>query len=170
MGMRTGPDFRQILDEKLEDAGFARASRQDRPAAAACRPGPRPVFLFGDLRSGFTAGPGRPVSISSASPWTPAYGARQGAQPRGAGLRAGDRPVRHLTPPQRQAFDSLRALGADSLCDNFTDAELRSVFRALARRFHPDRHPGSSDAERTHLARSFASACDAYRTLMSTVH
>lgn len=161
MGMRTGPDFRQILDEKLDDAGFAWASRQEAPSAGTYRPGPRPVFLFGDLRSGFTAGPARPFATSGASPWTPVYGAGPGAQ---------TRPVRRLTPAQRQAVDALRALGADLLTDSFTDAEAKSAFRTLARRFHPDRHPGSSDAERARLARSFAAACAAYRTLTSTVH
>jgi DnaJ-class molecular chaperone len=64
----------------------------------------------------------------------------------------------------------LRRLGADFLTDRFTNGELKSAFRVLARRFHPDRHPGSSDAERSHLARSFAAACDAYRTLVPSVH
>jgi hypothetical protein len=169
MDMRTGPDFGQILDEKLEGAAFGRASRQERPAATY-RPGPRPVFLFGDLRNGFTAGPARPAATSGASPWTPVYGAGPGAQSRGARPDGGDRPVRHLAPLQRVAVDALRALGADSLRDNFTDAELKSAFRALARRFHPDRHPGSPDAERARLARSFAAAADAYRTLTTTVH
>jgi hypothetical protein len=169
MDMRAGPDFGQILDEKLEGAGFAWASRRERRAAAD-HPGARPVFLFGDLRSGFTAGPSRPAQASGASPWTPVYGARPGAQSRGAGVRAGDRPARHLTPPQRLAVDALRALGADPLCDDFTDAELKSAFRVLARRFHPDRHPASSDAERARLSRSFAAACDAYRALTRTVH
>jgi hypothetical protein len=168
--MRTGPGFREILDEKLEGAGFAWASRQEPPAAGACRPAPPPVFLFGDVCSGFSAGPGRPASNSGASPWTPVYGARPGAQSCGAGLRAGDRLVRRLTPAQRQAVDALRALGADLPPDTFTHAELRSAFRTLARRFHPDRHPGSPDAERARLARSFAAACDAYRTLTTAVH
>jgi hypothetical protein len=168
--MRPGPDFRQILDEKLEGAVFTQASRHESPSSGTWGPGPRPVFLFGDLRSGFSAGPPRAASTSGASAWTPVYGARPGAQSGGAGLRAGDRPARRLTPAQTHALDTLCALGAGLLSDTYTDAELKSAFRVLARRFHPDRHPGSSDAERARLARAFASACDAYRTLTTSVH
>ena len=168
--MRTGPDFGQILDEKLEGAVFTRASRRESPSSGTWSPGPRPVFLFGDLRSGFSAGPTRPAPISGASAWTPVYGARPGAQSGGAGARAGDRPARRLTAAQTGALAVLRALGADILTDDYADADLKSAFRALARRFHPDRHPGSSDGERARLARSFASACDAYRTLTTQVH
>jgi len=159
--MPTGPAFGQILDEKLGEPGFPWASPHQAREAAAFRPGPQPVFLFGDLRSGFTAGPARPAPVSGASPWTPVYGARPGAQ---------SRPARRLTPEQQHALDMLRRLGADSLTDRFTNGELKSAFRVLARRFHPDRHPGSSDAERARLARSFAATCDAYRTLAPSVH
>jgi hypothetical protein len=160
--MRTGPDFRQILDGKLDDAGFARTARPEhRAAGGGTQPAPRPVFLFGDIRSGFTAGPGRPAPTSGAPAWTPVYGARPGAQ---------SRPARRLTPAERRALDTLCALGAGALGDHFTDAELKSAFRELARRFHPDRHPGSSDAERARLSREFASACEAYRTLTTQIH
>jgi hypothetical protein len=160
--MRTGPDFRQILDGKLEDAGFARPTRPDRRAAGGSQSAPRPVFLFGDIRSGFTAGPARPSANSSAPAWTSVYGARPGVQSRPA--------RRRLAPAEQQALESLRALGAGSLDEQFTDAELKSAFRSLARRLHPDRHPGSSDAERARLSRDFASACDAYRALTTRVH
>jgi hypothetical protein len=161
--MRTGPDFRQILDEKLEGGTFAWASCQEQPPAGTWRPGPRPVFLYGDRTSGFSACPGgsaRVPSVSGASPRTPVYGAGTGAQ---------FRPARRLTPAQRGALDALRSLGA-SVGDDFTSAEIKSAFRALARRFHPDRHPWSTDTERTAFARAFASACDAYRTLTTAVH
>ena len=110
--------------------------------SATWRPGTRPVFLFGDLHNGFTAGPARPVrsSVSSgASPWTAAYAARPGAQ-----LRA----ARRLSPAQQQALDDLRTLGASGLTADFTDADIKSTFRALARKFHPSTHPGLSDLER----------------------
>jgi hypothetical protein len=159
MAMRTGPDFGQILEEKLDDEGLAWVSSPRRRERPPLGPAPRPVFLFGDLRSGFTAGPSRPAPDSGASPWTPVYGARPGAQ---------SRPPRHLTPAQRHAFVVLRGLGAGSLTERFTNTELRSAFRELARRFHPDRHPDSSESERAQLAHSFATACDAYRTLTTT--
>jgi hypothetical protein len=119
------------------------------------------VFLFGDLRSGFTAGPAHASTTSGAPTWTPVYGARPGAQVR---------PARHLMPAQQAALDGLRALGAPALTSDFTEAEIKSAFRALARKFHPDRHPGSSDPERARLSRAFATVCDAYRTLTTAVH
>jgi hypothetical protein len=163
--MRTGPDFTRILDKKLQESGFVAAScagtSDPGPEPGAWRPGARPVFLFGDLRSGFTAGPARPAPLSGASTRTPVYGAGLGAQSRSS---------RRLSLGEHLALEALRTLGADSLSPDFTDAELKSAFRRLARRFHPDRHPGSSDGERAQLARSFAAACDAYRTLTRTIH
>lgn len=158
--MRAAVDFGTILDEKLEAPPFSWPSPAGRPAQAAWRPGPRPVFLFGDIHNGFSASP-RPTFSSSAPAWTPVYGARPGAQPR---------PARRLSAGQREALNSLRALGAVSLADDFSAADIKSAFRALARRYHPDRHPGLSDAERASLARSFAAACDAYRALTASVH
>jgi hypothetical protein len=157
--MRQGADFSQILDEKLDAAPFAWSSSRRPRVAAAWNPGPRPVFLFGDLGTGFTDGPSPVATRSGASPWTPVYGARPEAQ---------SRPARLLTAAQKQAAGVLRGLGA-TLAADFTDAELKSVFRALARRFHPDRHPGSTEGERARLALSFATACDAYRTLTTTL-
>jgi hypothetical protein len=159
--MRTAADFGRILDEKLGAAGVAWASRPEPPPGSSWRPGPRPVFLYGDLHVDLGARPAAAATLSGASAWTPVYGARPGAQP--VHRRA-------LTPAERQAIEALRALGADLRSDRFTDAELKSAFRSLARRFHPDRHPDSSEGERARLARAFASACDAYRTLAGPVH
>lgn len=159
--MRARSDFGRILDDKLEAAAFAWSSPFKATEATTRDPRPRPVFLFGDLHTGFTAGPARQAAASGASPWTPVYDARPGAQ---------IRPARRLTPQQQAALDALRAMGADSLTPDFTDAEIKSAFRALVRTFHPDRHPGSSDAERALLSRRFAAVCDAYRTLTTAVH
>ena len=78
------------------------------------------------------------------------------------------RPARMLTPNQRVALDALVALGAD-LQSDFTAHELRSAFRALALRYHPDRHPTSREAERTRLARLFADAQTYHRLLLSAL-
>lgn len=75
-----------------------------------------------------------------------------------------------MSPAQQQALDDLRTLGASGLTADFTDADIKSTFRALARKFHPSTHPGLSDLERARLARAFASVCDAYRTLTTAVH
>jgi hypothetical protein len=74
------------------------------------------------------------------------------------------RPRRMLSVRQAQALRDLVALGA-RLADDFTRQELRSAFRLLARRYHPDRHAGSSDAERARLSTVFAGVCDAYNAL-----
>lgn len=74
------------------------------------------------------------------------------------------RPPRVMTAAQRDAARRFTELGADLPAD-FTDEELRRAFRALARRWHPDRHPGASPAEHARLARTFAAVMTAYRCL-----
>lgn len=76
------------------------------------------------------------------------------------------RPRRTLSPRQREALNAFVQLGA-SISDDFTDHELRSTFRLLALRYHPDRHPGSSDRERAHLSLRFSRVHDAYESLKS---
>jgi hypothetical protein len=60
----------------------------------------------------------------------------------------------HLTALERQALDDAR-----------TPDALRRAYRTLAHRYHPDRHPASSLAERERLARLFAEATEYYRLL-----
>ena len=52
---------------------------------------------------------------------------------------------------------------------DFTEVELRSAFRALALRYHPDRHPGITEPERARLARLFADASECHRQLAAVV-
>jgi len=77
-----------------------------------------------------------------------------------AGLKTGShvpleqpRPLR-LSPLERQTLDEAR-----------TPDDLRRAYRTLAHRYHPDRHPTSSPAERERLARLFAEATEHYRLL-----
>ena len=49
-------------------------------------------------------------------------------------------PCRRLTAAQWRSLDLFNQLGAGVRAD-FSAGELRSAFRALARRYHPDRHP-----------------------------
>jgi preprotein translocase subunit Sec63 len=73
-------------------------------------------------------------------------------------------PVRVLTPAEREARDALNALGA-RLGPDFSERDLRSAFRQLARRYHPDRHPGCSAGTASSLSRHFADLQAAYRLL-----
>jgi hypothetical protein len=72
-----------------------------------------------------------------------------------------------LSVEQQHALDRLIALGA-ALDAGFSGRELRSAFRSLARRFHPDRHPHCTDAERARLSRQFAAIKDDYQRLCAT--
>lgn len=67
------------------------------------------------------------------------------------------RSTRALSAHEREALDLLNGLGAELTAD-FTRDELRSAFRSLARRYHPDANPTIS-------GREFASLRDAYDAL-----
>ena len=74
------------------------------------------------------------------------------------------RPKRTLSPEQREALNQLIGLGA-RLDSDFTMPELRSAFRALARTYHPDRHPGTRAGEKARLSTAFVTLRNAYDTL-----
>ena len=59
-----------------------------------------------------------------------------------------------LTTLERQTLDDAR-----------TPDALRHAYRKLAHRYHPDRHPASTVAERERLARLFSEATEHYRLL-----
>jgi DnaJ-class molecular chaperone len=65
---------------------------------------------------------------------------------------------------EQLALETLVGLGA-AIDADVTAETLRSVFRMLARRHHPDRHPRSSDLERASQSAVFARIHDAYRRL-----
>jgi hypothetical protein len=69
-----------------------------------------------------------------------------------------------LSAPERRAFETLLRFGG-RLDAAFTWQELRSAFRSLVLRYHPDRHPGSSDQERSRLAACFTEIATAYQQL-----
>jgi hypothetical protein len=71
------------------------------------------------------------------------------------------RPARTLSAPERAALGLFNSLGAELTAD-FTRQDLRSGFRALARRFHPDVNPFAS-------GREFAAMRDAYEILSRRV-
>jgi DnaJ-class molecular chaperone len=59
----------------------------------------------------------------------------------------------------------MRALGA-CLDPDFSDDDLRGAYRQLARRYHPDRHPGSSEREKATFGALFARAHASYQLLL----
>jgi hypothetical protein len=75
---------------------------------------------------------------------------------------------RRLSLRQRAALDTFVALGA-RIDEDFTREELRAEFRTLALRYHPDRHPGSSDREMAHLTTRFAQLTAAYERLQTVL-
>ena len=77
------------------------------------------------------------------------------------------RPRRMLSMKQQDALDTLLELGA-RIDRDFTDQELRGVFRALAMRYHPDRHVNADEQERTRLAVLFTRAHAAYELLKTS--
>lgn len=79
---------------------------------------------------------------------------------------AAPRAPRPLTPAQRDAVNALARLGA-TLSPAFDATELRSSYRSLARRLHPDRHQSSTATVRARLASDFAAATDHYKTLLA---
>ena len=149
--------FAEVLEQEL-------AAFQSRGPASAPAPPPPPAyrpphpFLFATPQFQFRA---------------TAYGS---AARTAAGSRLAHR-VRPLPPPtaprpltaiQQRAFDQLIALGAD-LGSDCTARELRSAYRTLARRFHPDRHPASSETEKARLARMFADLSQNHRCFLTAL-
>ena len=106
-------------------------------------------------REACAAGSGRRAAVASST-------GTAGGDPR-ASCRRPRRPTR-LTREQQVALDDLQALGA-LLTPDFTPEELRSTFRALARRYHPDRHPQAGQPAKAELSVLFRRLRAAYTVL-----
>jgi hypothetical protein len=78
------------------------------------------------------------------------------------------RPLRTLAPREQRALRQLIALGAD-LRPDFDAVELRRAFRILARRYHPDRHPDSTEEVKAGLSRTFAELAENHRCLLAVL-
>jgi hypothetical protein len=136
--------FVDLLDRELSALGVD-------AAVSACRFRVGPVVVTAPLA-------GIPQFYFQSTPYA-ALGRKQ-PRPR--------RPPLTLTAPQRDALAALNALGA-GLDDEISASDVRSAFRRLARQCHPDRHPGSSAAEKAQLSRQFATLTDHRRCLAAAV-
>jgi hypothetical protein len=144
--MARGKAFVDVLDEAL--AGYQDdAMTPPRMAAGFATPS---IFRFESMD--MKRSPALSAWLAASLPTAP--------PPRPARTR------RTLSPRQREAFEAFVQLGA-RIDDDFTEQELRSMFRSLALRYHPDRHPGSSERERANLSVRFAQLHDAYESLKS---
>ena len=92
------------------------------------------------------------------------FDTRSPSSPKTANRVRGAHPSRRLSVLQRFALADLIGLGA-SLDEHFTAEQLRSAFRTLAHRYHPDRHAHRSEAEQAELAVMFRRLHDAYTLL-----
>jgi len=181
----TAPSFERILEEQLSACWQA-----SRPSAAAVLPGPPDLGLLLVMRGlpgwnptgrrratsydtppapgSQTAGSG--TSSSSAGNAAPGS-ARDTADPaagvgdRAAARRRSSPAWRPLDAREARALATFRALGGDDLDPQALEHDLRRVFRRLARRYHPDRHPGLDGPARAALAARFATLVEAYRVL-----
>jgi hypothetical protein len=151
--MWAGETFGDILDAKL---GVRLSAAQDQPDEVS--PYHRPVMP--PTVQGAAPHPGLHDVAPSQACGAYAQDARA-AQASAAAARS----PRPLTSAQRTALQVLQDAGAALLDAAFTDADLRTAFRSLARQFHPDCHPGATEAERRSLAQAFARVTDAYRVL-----
>lgn len=149
--------FWEVLAGRLHDrpAGPAAACRRGSPVRQTWDPGLRFVLLGGGVTGDAHVTP--VASPASMAALTVAWSDALESQAR--------RPGRFLTEGQRAAFDVLRASGASGLTEDFTAADLRSAYRRLALRWHPDRHATAAPAERALLAQTFARITSAYRQL-----
>jgi hypothetical protein len=142
--VRGSVAFDDLLQEKLGTVPTGARTSEAEPLHSTLRPAPPHPFLFcaPDLRFGATA-----------------YGSKRPRRPA---------PPRRLSARQQRALDRLVALGAELRAD-FSLHILRSAFRSLARRYHPDRHPESDPAEKARLSGLFSELNDSYRRLLTVV-
>lgn len=143
--------------------------------------GSRPVARTGadgesgqrtSLRSNPRTGDWRVPSRSGNAPTSSA--APRANEPESQGVRRAVSTVspvrlrRRLTRAQSRALEAFNQLGAGIRVD-FSAGELRSAFRMLARRYHPDRHPDASVVDRHRLAWQFTTIRNSYQTLLTAL-
>jgi hypothetical protein len=178
--MHAGAAFEELLDQRLKGpAPDVQSVCRGVPPGTAATYG----FFFLESCSDMAATPitapfaGAMAPARSATPLTSPTTPRERpvGDRRGPGVAHGvtcrpssSRSGRRLSSRQQAAVDELMALGA-CISEDVSRRELRSTFRELARRYHPDRHTGAGGVDRARLARQFARLCDAYRVLAASI-
>ena len=153
--MAGGAAFADILDQKV--SGLAESGRiPDAPLPPRFIP-PHPL-LFTTPHRPFRSSTYRVVTCETRS------ADQRPVPPRPASVR----PSRTLTRRQRQALDAFIERGAP-LTPDFTPSELRSAFRMLALAYHPDRHPATSEAEKSRLTRVLAGLNEHHQALLGAL-
>jgi hypothetical protein len=150
--------FAEILEAELNCTNVP--PRTGNAPGARHRPLTSPLFVF-DF----------PRPVLHDSDWDLRNAAHARSRTQGSAAPFTEPPSTARTPlnaGEKRALMALNALGAD-LGDDLSVATLRRAFRRLARRYHPDRHPGSSTAELERLARLFAEATGHYRVLAAAL-
>ena len=159
--MRHAVPFAQVLDDAV---AAANASSVRRPAPASALP--RAIGFFEFTIRGAQPPRIAPLGRSTYDIVAEPRPLRASPDPApGRGSFATSKRTRRLTRVQQRAVDDLVSLGA-RLGAEFTIDELRGAYRQLARRYHPDLHPGSTDGEKARLNALFSKAHDSYHTLL----
>jgi len=153
--MGRAQTFTEVLEHEIELEAYQPVRRASGSSQRQQMP-PHP-FLFVEPRFFFNATAYAPLAGAAGVPWHADL-----AVPAPQDARAS----RPMAPGQARAFGELVSLGAD-LRPDFTAVELRSAYRSLARRYHPDSHPGSSEVAKVRLARLFADLTENYRRLLA---
>jgi hypothetical protein len=150
--------FAEVLEHELELGAYQPDRRASRISGTRQTTAPHP-FLFVEPRFFFNATAYAALAGAPGAPWHADSSVPAPQLPR---------PSRGLAAGQVRALGELVGLGAD-LRPDFTAGELRSAFRALARRYHPDSHPGIDAAAKVRLAGLFTDLTENYRRLLALI-
>jgi len=155
--------FVEVLDEVLTDPAGATSTTAQPGTNPSARIASTPIYAYTPYQTPnrFWTAPG-PYESAAAAEF-----ARHSAP--AAKPRAEARAKRRLKPVEESALQTFLRLGG-AIDGNFTSKELRSTFRALAQRYHPDRHPHVTDAERSRLGSTFAELTSAYDVLYAAAN
>ena len=155
--MQVSGTFAEVLDEALRgyQPPVAAPERQQRFRTASLHP-----FLFNRLDYPAlhrrTGDPGGDLARAESQ------------ASRANASRPPDRPARRLSAVQQRSLDAFVQFGA-SISRDFSGHELRSAFRTLARRYHPDRHPHASESDKAALSRQFTAIASSYEILVTAL-